>query len=100
MARRCRYYPFSPLNDTFHNGGFDMRLFFPVILCALVLTTAAIAQDDVEFKLGYAANLAAGDSTVNLTNSGLRNGFDPDGDICANVYVFAEDQQLIACCAC
>jgi len=25
---------------------------------------------------------------------------DPIGDICANVYVFAEDQQLIACCAC
>ena len=37
---------------------------------------------------------------MNLTNTGNVNGFDPAGDICANVYVFAEDQQLIACCTC
>lgn len=25
---------------------------------------------------------------------------EPESDICANVYVLADDQQLIACCAC
>jgi len=50
--------------------------------------------------ISYAANLQAGDSKVNLTNTGAVNGYEPAGNICANVYVFAEDQQLIACCAC
>ena len=50
--------------------------------------------------ISYSANLHAGDSHVNLTNVGTLNGFDPAGDICANVYVFADDQQLIACCTC
>jgi hypothetical protein len=50
--------------------------------------------------IGYAANLGAGDSNFNLTNVGTIGGSDPGGDICANVYVFAEDQQLIACCSC
>jgi len=37
---------------------------------------------------------------VNLTNAGTRNGFDPAGGICANVYVFDPSEELIACCAC
>jgi hypothetical protein len=44
--------------------------------------------------LSYAANLNIGDSIIDLTNSGA------SGDICANVYVFAQDQQLISCCSC
>ena len=52
------------------------------------------------YQIGYAANLPAGGSVVNLTNAGTRNGYDPAGSICANVYVFGADQQLIACCAC
>ena len=50
--------------------------------------------------LSYAANLHKGGSFVNLTNAGSVAGTDPAGDICANVYVFAADQQLIACCSC
>jgi len=76
-----------------------MRKFFQVMMGAALLSTAAFAQYD-SFQVRYAANLAAGDSVINLTNAGSVNGFDPAGDICANVYVFAEDQQLIACCAC
>ena len=48
--------------------------------------------------IGYAANLAAGDSNFNLTNA--QGGTDPAGDICANVYVFDPEQELIACCSC
>ena len=74
---------------------------FRLILGTLALTALAMAQvQDTPYQVGYAANLTAGDSAVNLTNSGALDGFDPTGDICANVYVFAEDQQLIACCAC
>ena len=72
-----------------------------IILGVTLLSTAAFAEVPYDaFQVRYAANLAAGDSVVNLTNAGSLNGFDPIGDICANVYVFAEDQQLIACCAC
>ena len=75
-----------------------MHKFFRVLMGVALLSTVALAQD--EFQVRYAANLAAGDSVVNLTSAGTEGGFDPTGDICANVYVFAEDQQLIACCAC
>ena len=71
-----------------------------ILVTALVFTAAALAQIPDFFQVGYAANMNIGDSVVNLTNAGSVGGFEPTGNICANVYVFAEDQQLIACCAC
>jgi len=53
-----------------------------------------------EALVGYSANLAAGDSFVDLTNTGGFNGDELLGQICANVYVFSADQQMIACCTC
>ena len=91
-----------------------LKLFHAILgvtlLSSVVLAQQAPAPPDA-FQVGYAANLAAGDSGVNLTNAGrvfqddqeecsFAPVIDPAGDICANVYVFAEDQQLIACCAC
>ncbi len=52
------------------------------------------------FQVRYASNLAIGDSFVNITNAGSQGGFDPAGDICVNVYAFAPDEQMIACCSC
>jgi len=52
------------------------------------------------YQAGDPANLLIGDSYVTLTNAGTRNGFDPDGGICADVYVFDPSEELIACCAC
>jgi streptogramin lyase len=46
------------------------------------------------------ANLQIGDSVVNLTNTGTRNGFDPAGGICANLYTFDPSEEMISCCAC
>jgi hypothetical protein len=57
-------------------------------------------------QVSYAANLGAGESFVNLTNSGssgaplLGPGFAAVGNICANVYAFSPDEQLISCCSC
>lgn len=56
---------------------------------------------DVTFyQVAYASNLVAGDSYVNLTNTGTLSGFDPDGRICVNVYTFDPSEELISCCAC
>jgi hypothetical protein len=102
FARRCY----------FAHGGFDMRKFFNLMLGAALVSSAAFAQStttttypghnasDDAFQIRYAANLAAGQSVIDLTNGGTLGGYEPWGNICANVYVFAEDQQLIACCAC
>jgi len=89
----------------------DMPRFIHLIWGTALLSTAALAQNYYvnshgqvaphdAFQLRYAANMSAGDSAVNLTNTGTVNGFEPVGDICANVYVFGDDQQLVACCAC
>jgi len=74
------------------------------IIAVLALGTVVSAQVVQApwdaYQVRYATNFTAGDSVVNLTNVGAVSGFDPVGDICANVYVFAEDQQLVSCCAC
>ena len=78
-----------------------MKKFFNVMLGVALLSAAAFAQDPFDaYQVRYAANLGAGQSVIDLTTAGTVNGFEPAGNICATVYVFAEDQQLIACCAC
>ncbi|HEV3330743.1 MAG TPA: hypothetical protein VG096_07170 [Bryobacteraceae bacterium] len=52
------------------------------------------------YQLTYVPNLTAGAAHLDLTSAGTAGGVDPDGDICANVYVLAQDQQVIACCSC
>jgi hypothetical protein len=79
---------------------------FLAIFSTLALATVASATSPLvnapsdAYQIRYAANFGVGDSVVDLTNAGTAGGFDPSGDICANVYVFAEDQQLISCCSC
>jgi hypothetical protein len=62
---------------------------------------------DSSFQVRYASNLAAGDSYVNMTNSGatgaaLPSGTGPSitGAICVNVYAFDIDEQMVSCCSC
>ena len=59
------------------------------------------------FQVRYAANLTAGDSVINITNTGANGaplngpGFgNAAGNICVNVYAFSPDEQLISCCSC
>lgn len=82
---------------------------FKTLLVALiVLSTAAFAQySDTPFQVNYAANLNFGDSVVNITNSGARGAdlqsgtsASTTGAICANVYTFSPDEQMVSCCSC
>ena len=59
------------------------------------------------FQISYAANLTAGDSVIDITNTGANGaslngpGFGgATGNICVNVYAFSPDEQLISCCSC
>jgi len=85
-----------------------MQLRIQLALATLVFSGAAFAAvDDTPvggpadaYQISYVSNLLIGDSYVNLTNAGTRNGFDPAGRICVNAYVFDPSEELIACCTC
>jgi CO/xanthine dehydrogenase FAD-binding subunit len=90
-----------------------MCTFAQAMLSAVLLSTVALAQSNETaldtspvadaYLVKYFANLDAlsgAGNLVNLTNGGTVGGNDSTDYICANVYVFAQDQQLIACCTC
>jgi hypothetical protein len=59
------------------------------------------------FLVSYAANLNAGESFIDIANTGangaplLGPGFGgAQGNICANVYAFDPGEELVACCSC
>jgi hypothetical protein len=71
----------------------NLRLVFS---WAMLSGMAAFSQSvDTPFQMKYAANLNIGDSVFNLSNSGATGG-----NICAKVYTFSPDEQLISCCSC
>ncbi|MBS1855793.1 MAG: hypothetical protein JST11_10535 [Acidobacteria bacterium] len=83
-----------------------MNLRVPTLLIAVViLATAAFGQaipgsPADAFQVRYAANLNVGDSVINITNAGTQNTGGALTNICANVYTFSPDEQLISCCSC
>ena len=52
------------------------------------------------FEVRYTSNLNIGDSVINITNAGTTNIAGALTNICANIYAFSPDEQLISCCAC
>jgi hypothetical protein len=82
-----------------------------VLLAVLGCSVAAFAQNPIKadgpFQVSYAANPSAGESYINIINTGangtplLGPGFGTQyGNICVNVYAFAPDEQEISCCSC
>jgi hypothetical protein len=76
------------------------KMFFGLVGCLATTVLAYGAPPADAYQVSYAANLSAGFSSVNITNAGATGGVDPAANICANIYVFAQDQQLIECCGC
>ena len=67
-------------------------------VASFTFSAVAIAQQiapDDAFQVRYAANLAIGDSVVNLTNTGASGG-----NLCANLYTFDPAEELVSCCTC
>ena len=80
-----------------------------LLALAAILVMAAIpsiAQQNSVYLVDYFSNNpgpgGAADQIVRLVNFGL-NGTpltSPVGDVCANVYVFDANQEMVACCSC
>ena len=80
------------------------------LLATFALSVVAFAQVTVDtpYQVRYASNLLnAGDSVINITNSGARGAglaagttAATTGAICVNVYAFSPDEQMISCCSC
>ena len=81
-----------------------------LLVSAAVFATVAFGQQiaaDSPFQVRYASNLNVGDSVVNITNTGARGAGLASGTsaavtgaICANVYAFSPDEQMVSCCSC
>jgi hypothetical protein len=71
-------------------------------------TTAVGVAADSPFQVKYASNLAAGDSVINITNTGANGGVglgagtsaSVPGAFCANVYVYDPSEAIVSCCSC
>ena len=82
-----------------------------LVLTTLATAAAAFAQNpisaDNSYQVKYASNLTVGDSFVNISNTGARTAglgsgtsASVTGSICANVYVFTPDEEIVSCCSC
>jgi uncharacterized repeat protein (TIGR01451 family) len=69
--------------------------------------SATLAVSNGDYQVTYAANLAAGESWINISNTAAQGdpllgpGFGgAQGNMCVNAYAFSADEQLISCCSC
>jgi hypothetical protein len=75
------------------------------MVASMVSSMAAVAQSQDVYQVNYFANRnnpTGFDQIVNITNPGLQGSpmSATEGVLCANIYVFAADQQMSECCSC
>jgi len=89
---------------------------FTVAVILMCLTSTGFAQSTAyegssdAYYLGYygGANMGLPTAEVNIVNPGSTGGYSafdatapgPYGDLCANIYVFTSDQEMVECCSC
>ncbi len=79
------------------------KLAILIILYYLYYSNLVIAQTTPvdAAQVRYASNLNVGDSVINITNSGSSNTRQGGlVNLCASVYTFSPDEQLVSCCSC
>jgi hypothetical protein len=85
--------------------------FLALSLLLVCFGSSASAQvlADTHYVVGYYGNAnTAGfpDAQLNIVNPGSTGGYSftdfktPIGDLCANIYVFTSDQEMVECCSC
>jgi len=88
-----------------------MHFYQKLFLATFASAAVAFAQNpitaDSPYQVHYASNLTAGDSVINITNTGANGaslfgpGFGPQvGNICVNVYALDPGEELVSCCSC
>jgi hypothetical protein len=95
------------------NFPLSVRLAVALAAAFVALAQVAIAQEPATapawgyedtYQINVAGNLGTADSLINISNAGLHRtsplALRFQGYICANVYVFDVDEQMIACCTC
>ena len=67
-----------------------------VTSCLQTIEDIAIcAQPPDAFQVNYVSNLQAGDSSINISNTGSSGQ-----NICASLYVFDPSEEMVSCCSC
>jgi hypothetical protein len=69
-------------------------------LVLAIISIAAVAFADDTFQVKHAVNLNMGDSFVDFTNSGATVANGASSNLCANVYTFDPQEELVSCCTC
>jgi hypothetical protein len=74
------------------------------IAAALAVLTASAAYADLGFpdtlQLDYLSNIQLGGSLITMTQGNFYGPSVPGVFICANVYVFSPDENMVSCCSC
>ena len=78
-----------------------LRLLQAAVVLSFAVTALANDPGPLDcFQVFDPANLNIGDSVINITNAGTQSVAGASANICANVYTFSPDEQLISCRSC